>query len=164
LRARISALGVAHDFVRPHSSASRPVQEATTVRGLMETLVAPYRNRGDNRFLITGDDAAIDDRSATPIALLFHELATNSAKYGALAQADGHVAVTIATTGDALRIEWNERGEISSTAPPSREGFGSRLIALSVEGQLSGKLARHWESDGLRVEIEIPLRSLRRTA
>jgi PAS domain S-box-containing protein len=162
LRARISALGVAHDFVRPHSSASRPIHEATTVRGLMETLVAPYRNKGDSRFTITGDDGAIDDRSATPIALLFHELATNSAKYGALAQAEGHVAVTIIAQDDALRIEWKERGTNSTTTPPLREGFGSRLIALSVEGQLSGKLARHWESDGLRVEIEIPLRSLRR--
>jgi PAS domain S-box-containing protein len=164
LRNRISALGIAHDFVRPHSSASKPVQEATTVRGLMETLVAPYRNKGDDRFSLKGDDAAIDDRSATPIALLFHELATNSAKYGALAQADGHVEVTIATAEDKLRIEWNEIGQPTSTEPPLREGFGSRLMALSVEGQLSGSLSRHWESNGLRVEIDIPLRSLRRTA
>jgi PAS domain S-box-containing protein len=164
LRNRISALGVAHDFVRPHSTASQPVQEKTTVKGLLETLMAPYRNAGDNRFSIAGSDAAIDDRSATPIALLFHELATNSAKYGALAQADGHVAVTIGVTDDALNIDWKERGEAANTTPPLREGFGSRLIALSIEGQLSGKLARFWESDGLRVEIAIPLRSLRRSA
>jgi len=164
LRARISALGVAHDFVRPHSSASQPMPGETTLKGLLETLVAPYRNEGDDRFAIIGSDAAIDDRSATPIALLFHELATNSAKYGALAQRDGRITVTLKSSDDTLLVEWKELFEGANVAPPTREGFGSRLIALSVEGQLSGKLTRRWEGDGLRVEIEIPLRSLRRAA
>lgn len=164
LRARISALGVAHDFVRPHSSASQPTTGETTLRGLLETLVAPYRNEGDDRFAVIGSDAAIDDRSATPIALLFHELATNSAKYGALAQRDGRITVTMKSSEDTLLVEWKELSEGATVTPPIREGFGSRLIALSVEGQLSGQLTRRWESDGLRVEIEIPLRSLRRTS
>ncbi len=164
LRARISALGVAHDFVRPHSSASQPTTGGTTLKGLLETLVAPYRNEGDDRFAVIGSDAAIDDRSATPIALLFHELATNSAKYGALAQRDGRITVTMKSSEDTLLVEWKELSEGATVTPPIREGFGSRLIALSVEGQLSGQLTRRWESDGLRVEIEIPLRSLRRTS
>jgi PAS domain S-box-containing protein len=161
LRERISALGIAHDFVRPHSSASRPELVDTTVKGLVETLLRPYRERDDGRLAITGDDARIDDRSATPIALLLHELATNSAKYGALARREGRVLVHLTRDERLLTIEWKETGG-GPTRPPEREGFGSRLIALSVEGQLSGKLARMWEEDGLRVRIEIPTRSLRR--
>ncbi len=162
LRERISALGVAHDFVRPHSAASRPEQVGVTVQGLIETLLRPYRETGDERLSITGADASIDDRSATPIALLFHELATNSAKYGALSHRDGRVAVAMSLAEGELAIDWKESGV--SVVPPEREGFGSRLIALSVEGQLSGKLTRLWESDGLRVSVRIPTRSLRRSA
>lgn len=162
LRERISALGVAHDFVRPHSAASRPEQVGVTVQGLIETLLRPYRETGDERLSITGADASIDDRSATPIALLFHELATNSAKYGALSHRDGSVSVAMSLDEGELAIDWKESGV--SVVPPEREGFGSRLIALSVEGQLSGKLTRLWESDGLRVSVRIPTRSLRRSA
>jgi PAS domain S-box-containing protein len=162
LRERISALGVAHDFVRPHSAASRPEQVGVTVQGLIETLLRPYRETGDERLSITGADASIDDRSATPIALLFHELATNSAKYGALSHREGRVSVAMSLAEGELAIEWKESGV--SVVPPEREGFGSRLIALSVEGQLSGKLTRRWESDGLRVSVWIPTRSLRRSA
>lgn len=161
LRERISALGVAHDFVRPHSAASRPEQVGVTVQGLIETLLRPYRETGDERLSINGADASIDDRSATPIALLFHELATNSAKYGALSHRDGRVSVAMSLAEGELAIEWKESGV--GVVPPEREGFGSRLIALSVEGQLSGKLTRHWESDGLRVSVRIPTRSLRRS-
>lgn len=161
LRERISALGVAHDFVRPHSAASRPEQVGVTVQGLIETLLRPYRETGDERLSINGADASIDDRSATPIALLFHELATNSAKYGALSHRDGRVSVAMSLAEGELAIEWKENGV--GVVPPEREGFGSRLIALSVEGQLSGKLTRHWESDGLRVSVRIPTRSLRRS-
>nr|WP_295464130.1 PAS domain-containing protein [Mesorhizobium sp.] len=162
LRERISALGVAHDFVRPHSAASRPAQVGVTVQGLIETLLRPYRETGDERLSITGADASIDDRSATPIALLFHELATNSAKYGALSHRNGRVSVDMSLVDDELAIGWKETGV--TTVPPEREGFGSRLIALSVEGQLSGRLTRIWESDGLRVSVRIPTRSLRRSA
>ncbi|SMH33572.1 PAS domain-containing sensor histidine kinase [Mesorhizobium australicum] len=163
LRARISALGVAHDFVRPHSAASRPAGIEMTVKGLITTLLKPYRDEGDDRLSISGDDARIDERSATPISLLLHELATNSAKYGALAEKNGRVVVRLDTDPDNLFIEWKESGS-AITAPARQEGFGSRLMSLSVEGQLSGRLERMWEQDGLRVRVTIPARALRRSA
>jgi PAS domain S-box-containing protein len=163
LRARISALGVAHDFVRPHSAASRPAGIEMTVKGLITTLLKPYRDEGDDRLSISGDDARIDERSATPISLLLHELATNSAKYGALAEKNGRVVVRLDTDSDNLFIEWKESGS-AITAPAQQEGFGSRLMSLSVEGQLSGRLERMWEQDGLRVRVTIPARALRRSA
>lgn len=160
LRARIAALGTAHDFVRPHSRASRPETVDTTVQGLLATLLKPYDD-GQGRIAVSGDDPVIDDRSATPIALLFHELATNSAKYGALAAPDGRLAVGFAIDDDDFRIDWKESG-LNGVSAPQREGFGSRLVTLSVEGQLSGKVSRAWEADGLRMSVTIPRRSLRR--
>ena len=159
-RARIAALGTAHDFVRPHSRASRPETVDTTVQGLLATLLKPYDD-GQGRIAVSGDDPVIDDRSATPIALLFHELATNSAKYGALAAPDGRLAVGFAIDDDDFRIDWKESG-LNGVSAPQREGFGSRLVTLSVEGQLSGKVSRAWEADGLRMSVTIPRRSLRR--
>ena len=161
LRARISALGVAHDFVRPHSTASRPQRMETTLRGLIDTLLRPYREEGDTRLSILGDDAKIDERSATPVALLLHELATNAAKYGALSQNDGTVAVKLTANDDEVVIDWKESGPAPVVAPQG-EGFGTRLMTLSVEGQLSGDLQRVWEADGLRMRARIPARSLRR--
>ncbi|MEC9017058.1 MAG: histidine kinase, partial [Pseudomonadota bacterium] len=100
---------------------------------------------------------------ATPLALLFHELATNAAKYGALSVADGRVHLHIAREGDDVRLEWREQGG-PVTAPANTEGFGSRLMTLSVERQLGGRLERDWRSDGLCLTLWIPSRSMSRVA
>ena len=165
LRDRILALGRAHDFVRPHSaeSAPRAGQGQGHLWGVLDQIFAPYRNIDGSRILLSGDDPAIDDRSATPLALLFHELATNAAKYGALSVADGRVHLHIAREGDDVRLEWREQGG-PVTAPANTEGFGSRLMTLSVERQLGGRLERDWRSDGLCLTLWIPSRSMSRVA
>src|SRR5215217_856804 len=83
LLSRLDALARAHNFIRPHSPASTPEGDAT-LRSLLATLFAPYQDDGLGRLDILGDDVAIGAQAATPLALLFHELATNSVKYGAL--------------------------------------------------------------------------------
>jgi len=163
LRARIISLGKAHDFVRPHSAASNHRQNPSSLRQLIGELMSPYRLAGDDRIEITGDDAVIDEGAATPLALIFHELGTNAAKYGALSKAGGAVAIAIATGDETCRITWRE---IGGTAGPlsDKQGFGSRLMSLSVEGQLKGKLTRRWEPDGLVADVALPLASLSRKA
>lgn len=165
LRHRISAMGKAHDLVRPHSRASRPVLIEPTLRLLIEQLVAPFQEEdGAPRFTFDGVDTPIDDASATPVALFTHELATNSAKYGALATAEGRVSITGSIVNDDYRIVWKETGGPTIDQPPETDGFGSRLIALSIEGQLGGTLSRVWENDGLRVELSLPIASLSRSS
>ena len=163
LRGRIIALGKAHDFVRPHSRASAPVENPHSLRQLIDELMSPYRLPGEQRIDVVGDDASIDEAAATPLALIFHELATNAAKYGALSQPGGRVSVEIACGAESCRVTWRELG-----GPPGplsdKQGFGSRLIALSVEGQLRGTLTRRWEPGGLVAEVEMPLASLTRKA
>ena len=161
LRNRVMALGKAHDFVRPHSATSRPTREQTSLHGMLEELLAAYQSEGGERIRISGEDPGIDDRSATPMALLFHELATNAAKYGALSSAEGTVELTTSCTDGKVLLEWRERGG-PSIAKPRAAGFGSRLIAMSVEQQLGGTIDRTWNPDGLNVEISVPLGSMRR--
>jgi PAS domain S-box-containing protein len=143
----IRALGRAHDFVRPSGSAQRDA-----LQGLLHELFTPYDNADGPRVRVSGDDCAIASRAATPLALVFHELATNSAKYGALSTDDGHIDLTINDAGDRLLLCWTEHGGSAPDEAP-QEGFGSRLVEMSISGQLGGWWERRFEPEGLVVEM-----------
>ncbi|PTS90666.1 histidine kinase [Sphingomonas sp. HMWF008] len=162
LRGRVTALGRAHDFVRPHSVQSRPTAAPSSLHGLLSELFLPYQPQEGARILVDGEDVRIDDRSATPIALLFHELATNTTKYGALANDHGTVTVAIRSDADRLLLDWREHGGAPVSAP-EKTGFGSQLIELSAVRQLGGSVTRDWNPEGLRVEIAIPKSALSRS-
>ncbi len=161
LRDRILSLGRAHDFVRPHSADSVAPEGLATLWGVLSQIFAPYHGPDGPRVHISGENPPVDDRSATPLALLFHELATNAAKYGALSTAGGKVQLHIGADGNDIRLDWREEGGPPVTAPENT-GFGSQLMTLSVERQLGGRIERHWEAEGLRLSLWIPLRSMRR--
>lgn len=163
LRQRVYALGEAHDFLRPHNPIARPPDNQGSLKSLIERLMQPYRADGEGRLVFDGDDAEIDDGAATPLALLFHELGTNAAKYGALSTSNGRVVITGHPDGERYHITWKEHGGPAIDGDVELNGFGSRLIVLSIEGQLRGRLERLWEPDGLRVEIDLPINALRRS-
>lgn len=160
LRTRVLALGRAHDFVRPSSDPLRQKSEHTRLQGLLAELFSPYNGGDRSRVRISGIDPAIDDRSATPLALLFHELATNASKYGALSLASGWVAIDIDRDHDDCVIFWRESGGPPIERIPELTGFGSRLIELSIGGQLHGSIDKQWEAEGLCARIVIPMESL----
>ncbi len=161
LRDRIMALGRAHDFIRPHSDEADEDMQQGRLHGILEQIFAPYDDAGGKRIVLSGDNPAIDDRSATPLALLFHELATNAAKYGALSVSQGRVLIDVQRDGADICIEWREEGGPAVT-PSSREGFGSRLMQLSAERQLGGRMERDWRPEGLAISLRIPFRSMSR--
>ena len=161
LRSRIMSLGKAHDFVRPHSARSQPAAKQATLKGLLDQLLSAYQSEAQ-RVKITGGDFLIDDRSATPLALSFHELATNAAKYGALSTLEGNVAIDISEADDDIVIAWTESGGPQVKGAPAVEGFGSRLIALSMTNQLGGKICYTWNPGGLQVSATIPKTSMSR--
>ena len=152
----IGALGRAHDYVRPLEG-----RKGVSLHGLLRDLLAPYHDASDSRITISGDDKPIGARAATPLALVVHELATNSAKYGALSDGDGTVSVTIEPVGDGdrLSIVWQEDSgvEMPDAGP---EGFGSRLVKLAVEGQLDGRIERTFAARGLRAELVVSIEAL----
>ncbi len=164
LRDRITALGRAHDFVRPHSPQSQPRARQDSLHGLLGDLFEPYRGDTDARIRLDGEDVLVDDRSATPLALLFHELATNASKYGALSVMTGHVDLTVARKEGVVTLCWQEHGGPALEAPPQRSGFGSQLVELSAVRQLGGTVRRDWHAQGLIVTIEVPLAAFSRPA
>lgn len=164
LRDRVLALGRAHDFVRPQALPGDAHFRLTGLHGLLTQLVAPYESRPGERVKIAGVDPAIDDRSATPLALLVHELATNAAKYGALSVAGGRVDIAISENEEQqVCIRWVEHGgpRVVDVNPP---GFGSRLLDLSLRKQLGGDFIQRWEDGKLDMTILIPRSSFSRTS
>lgn len=156
LRERVASLGRAHEFARPHSDESRPVFETTSLQGMLHELFAAYEARDDGRIVVSGNDAMVDDRGATPIALLIHELATNAVKYGALSNNTGRLHVEITSLPDGIvSIRWRETGGPALAGAPERAGFGSRLVELSIGDQLGGRMERVWHPDGLEVLVEL---------
>lgn len=162
LQSRVTALGRAHELVRPHSERSRPLVEAESLKALFAEVLSPYPAMIEGRVRIDGDAIRIDDRGATPVALLVHELATNAHKYGSLSSDDGTVRVDIIRDGEDCRITWIEQGGPEIDAEPSHEGFGTKLTDLSVNNQLGGEVKRDWRRSGLVVNARVPLRALAR--
>jgi PAS domain S-box-containing protein len=158
---RVSALARAHEMVRPHSDASRPELPLGTLRDMLCEILAPYPALEDGRLSLAGDDVAVADSAATPIALLVHELATNASKYGALSVPKGRVSISIAITGKLLSLTWEETNGPALHAPPGSTGFGTVLTGLSVRDQLGGTLEREWRPEGLKVTAIIPTKAVR---
>lgn len=159
LRDRVLSLGRAHDFVR--SRGGQPILHPhARLTGLLNTLLAPYQDAEGQRIVIRGDDVAIDDRSATPLALFVHELATNAVKYGALSEGAGRIDIAIRHAAQ-VEIEWIESGG-PPVEKPEASGFGSSLVDMSIVRQLGGTLIYDWRPDGLRVTARIAANILAR--
>lgn len=163
LRGRVTALGRAHEFVRPHSDESQPLVGTVTLKTMLEDLMSAYPARDEGRLRIDGDDIGLDDRGATPIALVFHELATNAAKYGALSTSEGQVVIDIRRTDGDVAISWTEMDGPTLAGSPAHQGFGTRLTDMSVVQQLGGTLQREWLAGGLRVAIHVKAERLVRS-
>jgi PAS domain S-box-containing protein len=155
LQQRIAALGRAHELARPHSEQSKPGQVEPTLQGLLLEIFRPYPAFDEGRIVVSGADAAVDDLGATPIALAFHEFATNAAKYGALASDRGRIELRVTRSDGVLTLRWSETGGPAVSAPPAAAGFGTKLAELSIEQQLGGVIRRDWRPEGLRLEIEV---------
>lgn len=162
LKGRIIALSKAHDFVR-RATTPDTAGNPHSLRALIAELMSPYATGDADRVVIAGADATINEAAATPIALIFHELATNAAKYGALSVPTGRVEVLIELGAETCALLWRERGGPRPSGD-FHEGFGSKLMQLSVEGQLRGQMDRRWTEAGLEVALSLPLAVLGRSA
>ena len=98
----------------------------------------------------------VGEAAATTLALVLHELATNSLKYGALSAETGTARRVVAPCPtDEVVIVWTERGGPVVTAPADAGGFGSKLVTRSMTHQLGGSIERQWLKEGVVVTIKI---------
>ena len=153
---RLSALARAHALTL--SYAAERTAEPTTMFFLVQSIIAPHEEKAGSRaarFAVVGCDFAISGAAVSSLALLLHELATNSAKHGALSEEAGRIEIRCAEKGETLVITWTERGG-SAVPPPSGEGFGGILMRAAVVGQLGGEIVQEWMPEGLVTRVSIP--------
>lgn len=134
-------------------------QQMTGLSELFLGELAQYQSPDGAKVAIEGPPVSVGPRAAQTLALAIHELATNSAKYGALSKASGRVAVTFALKDeggqDLLAIKWREEGG-PPVKPPVREGFGTRLIKQVVARALRADVAMEFRPEGLVCRMTLP--------
>jgi PAS domain S-box-containing protein len=153
---RLIALSKAHDQLTVHH------WESADLRSLLSGSLAPYVGAGPDRIVLRGEDIVLRPRAVLTLAMAFHELTTNAAKYGALSVPGGRIEIRWQSVqGDGgdrslLKIEWIEQGG-PAVVEPQRRGFGSRLIEGSIAAEHGGSARLAFEPTGLRCEIVMPL-------
>ena len=152
LTERLTALGRAHDIVRPLPGEQG---KAALLGDLLSVLLAPYDEKAafSGRIRVSVPRMGIGEQAASTLAMVIHELATNSVKYGALSCPEGFLDVSSRIQGDRICLIWAETGGPSVKSAPQLTGFGSRLIARSISSQLAGELTYDWQESGLVVTI-----------
>ncbi len=148
LTQRLTALGRAHDLVRPIPGGT---ESKADLGDLLTVLLAPYSDKegAGSRVRISVPELRVGEAAATTLSLVVHELATNSIKYGALSVADGTLDVSCAAHNGDLTLVWTERGGPPVAASRGPTGFGSKLVAQSIAGQLGGSVAYDWPAAGM---------------
>ncbi len=132
LTSRILALSKAHDVLTDEQWAGANLREIGHQAAL------PFRSGvGDGRLRLEGPEVRLPPKIAIAVALAFHELATNAVKYGALSVPEGRADFTWRLAGDELQIVWQESGG-PTVSPPTRRGFGTRLIERGLASDLQG--------------------------
>ncbi len=158
LTTRLTSLGRAHDLVRP-----LPGHQGTAalLGDLLSILLSPYEDMGafSGRIRVAVPRMGVGEGAATTLALVIHELATNSVKYGALSSDEGTLDVSGSLEADDIKIVWMERGG-PVVEPAKASGYGSRLVARSVTGQLNGAIDYAWEPEGLIVTLTLKVAKL----
>jgi two-component sensor histidine kinase len=160
LRGRLSALSRAHELVQPVAAGEMGAGPDVEFARLIEAVLEPYRQSGQNRIAIEGPSVLVGSNTTTSLALVLHELATNAAKYGCLSCPEGELVIRWALQDENVDLLWTESGGPPIESPPTFEGFGTQLSQRSITGQLGGTLEREWRLEGLRVHMILPLNRL----
>jgi PAS domain S-box-containing protein len=150
--ARLMGLSEVHDVLTRESWHGASLQEVA------ERALQPFASRVSDQIAISGPAVWLQPGAALTMALVFHELATNAVKYGALSAESG--AVELSWTLDAargrLRLTWAETGG-PPVVKPTRKGFGSRLIERGLRGELAGSAQMSFHPTGLVCAMEARL-------
>jgi len=153
---KLQALAHAHEMTMAKWDEDSSGEGQSDLISLIQIVLKPYQS--GEVVTVEGDLVPIRDTAATHLALLFYELATNSAKYGALSVLDGQLVVRIHDASPKVHIVWEEIG-----APPlqadAKSGFGS-LLEKSLAKALAATVHREWRTTGLFATVELELSAL----
>ena len=153
LHGRLQALAKAHHLIQPAIIAGSQVAETVAFHALLEEILSPHLSDRDRQVTLAGPEISLGPHASTSFALIFHELATNAAKYGPFRDADGRLDVRWRMDKDALHLEWHENVALSEIKAPTQEGFGSKLARTSAIHQLGGSIDFEWLPGGVNIAL-----------
>lgn len=154
LTQRLTALGRAHDLVRPLPGEQG---RAALLGDLIAVLLAPYDDSAafSGRIRVAVPRMGVGFDAATTLAMVVHELATNAVKHGALSSHAGALNITSRSDESDLYIIWAETGGPEVQRPPEMRGYGSKLIDRSVSSRFRGSLDYDWQRTGLVATLKM---------
>jgi PAS domain S-box-containing protein len=145
---RLLSLSQVHDVLTRESWHGAGLAEVA------ERALEPFSSLSSGQIAINGPVVWLQPGAALTMALVFHELATNAVKYGALSVDTGRVDLAWTLSEDGLlRLKWVESGG-PPVAPPTRKGFGSRLIERGLRGEFHGSAATEYQPSGVICTME----------
>jgi PAS domain S-box-containing protein len=154
LESRLFALSRAHNVL------TRENWEGALLHDIIGDVIEPYGSGREGRIRCHGGRVHLVPRMALALSMAVHELATNAAKYGSLSNATGEVHLTWMVdhtrSPPLLLLRWEEK-DGPAVKPPSRKGFGSRLIERSLAHDLNGEVRIEYAPSGVICSVEAPL-------
>ncbi|PSJ59344.1 CHASE domain-containing protein [Pseudaminobacter soli (ex Li et al. 2025)] len=152
--ARLQAMAASQDML------TRSRWQKADLRELLEIELGQVFGKELPEDMLTGPMVLLDETMTQALGLTFHELATNALKYGEVSESMGALKVSWTVTGQGkdrrLALTWKESSS-KPIEPPTRIGFGTKLIDMNIQRELYGTINREYGSDGLVVLIEVPL-------
>lgn len=148
-----------------HSVLTEDTWQTASLRNLLENELRPYGDGSPDgtvggRVALAGPPVDLASDIAVPIGMAIHELTTNAAKHGALSTQDGRVTITWSVadtgTGKVLHLDWSEI-DGPPVKPPTRQGFGSRLLQRVLTAQVRADIATTYQPEGFRLTMKAPL-------
>ena len=155
IESRLFALSRSHDLL------TRENWQGAGLHDLVKEAMEPFgvgNGRGE-RFVVTGENIRISPKATLALGIALHELATNAVKYGAFSNEAGSILITWAIEatpqGRRLILRWREKDGPPVT-PPSRKGFGSRVIEDGLAHELEGTVNLDYRANGVVCTIDFP--------
>ncbi|AZO46337.1 sensor histidine kinase [Mesorhizobium sp. M7D.F.Ca.US.005.01.1.1] len=173
--ATVRSSGNVQDFVRDfsarlvsladtHSMLTDDYWQTASLHRLLESELGHYETHDRPRIVLEGPNVALVADIAIPVGMAFHELASNSSKFGALSRPKGRLDVrwSVGTSGDTqvVNLAWRER-DGPEVEQPKRRGFGTTLLERVVAVQCDAKVELNYHRDGLQFTMALPLRNTR---
>jgi two-component system CheB/CheR fusion protein len=151
---RLAAIAAAHDILVGNE------QSGADLHQLFKSQIGPYASIERGQVVLTGPSVSLGPTVAHALGLVLHELATNASKYGALSTEAGvlEISWTLLDKGGRAytKINWTERNGPPVT-PPTRRGFGSRLIDMTLTHTLDGEVQLQYDPAGFQAQLLIQL-------
>ncbi|MSU90039.1 response regulator [Rhodobacteraceae bacterium 2CG4] len=157
---RVKFMSSLEALSKTHALLAAERWTGVSLHNLLEAELAPYQAGDGARATLDGPPILLDAEMAQTMAMILHELSTNAAKHGALADPEGTIAVSWSSTPeDVLDLRWTESSRADrAAAPPKPTGFGSDMLGHVIDKQLGGEIVRDFSGGRLVCTLRLPLR------